>query len=106
MNSAAESDRLVLVVDDNRVIHADFRKALPPSGGSGAACESEAALLGKPVVVEDRPHFRVDCASQGATGLECVRRVQQALIQFGTRTPFTDTLRLRTGPVPRAMETA
>ena len=68
--------RRVLVVDDNRSIHEDFRKVLaPPPAAQAALDDLEARLFGG-----DGPSaptgdgFEVDSAFQGEEGLERVRR--------------------------------
>src|SRR5256886_17401058 len=70
--------RRVLVVDDNRAIHDDFRKILGgnPGGGSAELLAAERLLLGEALAATPRPTFQIDTALQGEEG---VARVQQAL---------------------------
>src|SRR5438477_10830673 len=70
--------RRVLVVDDNRAIHDDFRKILGGNAGGGSSelLAAERLLLGEAPAVTPRPTFRVDTALQGEEG---VARVQEAL---------------------------
>jgi EAL domain-containing protein (putative c-di-GMP-specific phosphodiesterase class I) len=74
-HSHSESNRRVLVIDDNSAIHDDFRKILCPSRRSDAAlAEAESMLFG---TSEDRPtqaSFELEFALQGAEGVEMVRR--------------------------------
>ena len=70
--------RRVLVVDDNRAIHDDFRKILGGNTGGGSAelLAAERLLLGEALAATPRPTFQIDTALQGEEG---VARVQQAL---------------------------
>lgn len=73
--------RRILVIDDNREIHEDFRKIFYSSGvDSRAVFDSEAALFGEPTVDAAEPRFELDFASQGAEGLAlmCKAREQNA----------------------------
>ncbi len=67
----------ILLVDDNRAIHDDFRKVLspPPSRASAALDEAESALFGAPVEAPAviAPVYEVDSAYQGAEAIEKVR---------------------------------
>ena len=68
------ANRRILVVDDNRAIHADFRKILGRPGPEEEALqEAESELFG----VQPPIFFDLDSASQGE---EALRMVQQALI--------------------------
>ncbi|MDI1312738.1 response regulator [Prosthecobacter sp.] len=69
--SMTASNRRILVIDDNRSIHADFRKILAPSNAAGNDLEAaEAALFG---TVKQVQTFTVDTASQGEEGLQMVK---------------------------------
>jgi two-component system, cell cycle sensor histidine kinase and response regulator CckA len=68
-DASTEDNRRVLVIDDNRAIHEDFRKILAP--GAGAASEldaSESALFGSPSDRVQQTRFEVDSAYQGQEG--------------------------------------
>jgi CheY-like chemotaxis protein len=68
--------RRVIVIDDNREIHGDFRKIFQPClPEASALAESEAALFGESPEQTPQPLFEVDFASQGAEG---AARVGQA----------------------------
>jgi predicted signal transduction protein with EAL and GGDEF domain/CheY-like chemotaxis protein len=71
-----ESNRRILIVDDNRAIHDDFRKIL----GRGAAERDElnalhAELFGTPTESPDEG-FELDSAYQGEEAIEKVRRAR------------------------------
>ena len=64
-------NRHILVVDDNRSIHDDFRKILcAPDAADAALAAAEARFLGTPEAVS----FEIDAASQGEEGLQMVER--------------------------------
>jgi len=65
----------ILVVDDNRSIHDDFRKILCDAQPSAELTQAEAALFGEPADGGGATNFRVDSAYQGQ---EALRLVQQA----------------------------
>lgn len=67
-------NRRVLVVDDNRSIHDDFRKILSPNEPTRAALSmTETQLFGSPL--EDRQaQYEMDSAYQGGEGVEMVRQ--------------------------------
>lgn len=72
-----KKNRRVLVIDDNRAIHDDFRKILTAGAGADQELEDvEASLFG---AADDSPvaeSFEIDSAFQGAEGLECVRQAR------------------------------
>jgi CheY-like chemotaxis protein len=75
MNS--DKNRRVLVIDDNKSIHDDFRKILSPDDPTRAALNvTETALFGSPVNEEQQIYFEIDSAYQGPEG---VTRVEEAL---------------------------
>jgi len=64
----------ILVIDDNRAIHDDFRKILTRADDSEAElAAAELAIFGESAAVDARPTFDVDSALQGEQGVECVR---------------------------------
>ncbi|MBL9188455.1 MAG: response regulator [Opitutaceae bacterium] len=72
-------NRRILVIDDNRAIHDDFKKILGASASTtGALDDAEAALFGDDGPKATSLGFEVDSAMQGREGLE---RVQQALAE-------------------------
>jgi two-component system sensor histidine kinase/response regulator len=76
-DSSVMPNRRILVVDDNRAIHDDFRKIFEPSVESAQTlARSEAALFGDSTVSGPQPLFQVSCASQGAEGAALVGRAR------------------------------
>ena len=60
----------ILIIDDNRAIHEDFRKTLgKKSARPGKLAAAEAALFGDDVTEEaaplEMPEFQIDSAFQG-----------------------------------------
>jgi diguanylate cyclase (GGDEF)-like protein len=67
-------NRHILVIDDSRAIHEDFRKILAaPNSGDETFAEVERAIFGEPAAAGIRPTFELDYALQGSEGLERVR---------------------------------
>jgi two-component system sensor histidine kinase/response regulator len=70
-------NRRILVIDDNRSIHEDFRKILAVRTDEQTALdEAEASLFGTATTKSHQPRFQIDSAYQGQEGLAMV---QQAL---------------------------
>lgn len=63
----------LLVIDDNRAIHEDFRKILIPNPALSALENMEADLFGENIEIKERQCFTIDSAFQGKEGLELVR---------------------------------
>ncbi len=61
--------RRLLIIDDNRSIHEDFRKILIPLCNESLEA-AEDALFGAPVSAPQQPAFEIDSAYQGAEGLK------------------------------------
>jgi two-component system cell cycle sensor histidine kinase/response regulator CckA len=76
MNSLpAGPNRRILVIDDNRAIHDDFRKILAPTNAAFAALgATETALFGQPAEGVALAPFEIDSAYQGQEGLDLVNR--------------------------------
>jgi two-component system cell cycle sensor histidine kinase/response regulator CckA len=67
----------ILIIDDNREIHADFRKILLPQSGPDAALrEAKSLLFGPPAETGATPAviYEIDTATQGQEGLQMVER--------------------------------
>ena len=79
MTSVPEKNLRILVVDDNRSIHDDFRKILCSRVDSDLD-DVEAALFESPKTHARRPLFEVDSAFQGQDGLALV----QQSVEHGT----------------------
>jgi CheY-like chemotaxis protein len=76
-NLPAETNRRVLVIDDNAAIHDDFRKILCPR--SAAALDAtETAVFGEVQDAVRQPRFEVDSAYQGPEGLLMVTKHLEA----------------------------
>jgi signal transduction histidine kinase len=69
-------NRRILVIDDNRTIHEDFRKILDSKDGLAVAAltEAEAALFDEAPAVPSHPTFELDSAFQGQEGLAMIQR--------------------------------
>src|SRR5437867_7963699 len=78
METKKSSNRRILVIDDNRAIHADFRKIFNPAEeDESALADAEAALFGDAAPCPaSQPGFELDSAFQGQEGLALI---QQAL---------------------------
>lgn len=75
MSALLEKIYRLLVIDDNRAIHDDFRKILIPNPALSALESMEADLFGENVEVkEEQQCFTIDSAFQGKDGLELVRQ--------------------------------
>jgi len=75
MNTAeVERNLRILVVDDNRAIHEDFRKILCPTTTEGALANAEALLFDAPARAAGRLVFEIDSAYQGKDGLAMVEQ--------------------------------
>ncbi|HEV7923850.1 MAG TPA: response regulator [Verrucomicrobiae bacterium] len=71
----ADKNRRVLVIDDNRAIHDDFRKILSPDDAAAAALHAtEAALYGDSRANVAQTQFDVDSAYQGQEGVAMVKK--------------------------------
>jgi PAS domain S-box-containing protein len=86
--SIAQRNNRILIIDDNRSIHEDFRKILTPKRNGGAKLGTmEESLFGDPVNdAEVTLCFQLDSAFQGKEGLEMVeqslRRQQPYAVAF------------------------
>ena len=69
----------ILVIDDNRAIHEDFRKILGQKNARpGNLAEAEAALFGDDEETLQMPEFEIESAFQGQEGFErIVKSVQE-----------------------------
>jgi EAL domain-containing protein (putative c-di-GMP-specific phosphodiesterase class I)/DNA-binding NarL/FixJ family response regulator len=74
-----DSNRRVLVIDDNEAIHDDFRKILCPSRRSEAElAQFETMLFGQSDVQPAHSRFELEFALQGEAGIEMVKRARAA----------------------------
>jgi len=75
MNTTSPEKNLrILVVDDNRSIHADFQKILAGENPADKARAMEAALFGESTDVRRLIRFELSSAFQGKDGFEMVQR--------------------------------
>ncbi len=78
-NLSAEKNRRILIVDDNRAIHDDFRKILsPPTIAAAALDVSETSLFGKSANVVWQIRYEIDSAYQGQEGVMLVKQALAA----------------------------
>ncbi len=70
-----QKNNRILVIDDNRAIHEDFRKILlKPAGAPHDLAEDEAALFGETEPAFRLPVFEIDSAYQGQEGLDLIEK--------------------------------
>ncbi|NGZ01458.1 MAG: hypothetical protein CV090_00205 [Nitrospira sp. WS238] len=65
-------NRRILVVDDNRSIHNDFKRILQSEGDPTNLDEARLLLFGEASAIAPQEVFEVDCADQGRTALAFV----------------------------------
>lgn len=66
----------ILLIDDNRAIHQDFRKIFGGSPNTESLDAVEADIFGSAAVSSQRNPFRIDSAYQGQEGLVLVQKAQ------------------------------
>jgi CheY-like chemotaxis protein len=75
MNVNPHLNRRILVIDDNKAIHDDFRKILGrKTAAPDSMAGSEADLFGDDPLAVHLPEFDVDSAFQGQDGFDMVMR--------------------------------
>jgi signal transduction histidine kinase/DNA-binding response OmpR family regulator len=77
-NHSLERNHRVLVIDDNRAIHEDFRKILEASPSAFQLEQLEAELFNELPATYGLDRFEIDSAFQGREGLEAVQRARAA----------------------------
>jgi two-component system sensor histidine kinase/response regulator len=78
MNINPNKNHRILVIDDNRAIHEDFKKILgKKKAASSNLAETEAALFGDETSQIDLPEFQIDSAFQGQEGLDLIEKSLQ-----------------------------
>src|SRR5262245_60611376 len=70
----ASSLRRILVIDDNRAIHEDFKKIFRADAGDAGLTEAVDAFLVNDSLTQARPDFDIDSAFQGQEGLQLIQR--------------------------------
>ena len=73
---ADNQNHRVLVIDDNRAIHGDFRKILEAKAEDESFVQARAALFGDPPLSDAFEQFELDCVDQGQVGLTFVQRAR------------------------------
>jgi two-component system NtrC family sensor kinase len=73
MKTTTPSLPRILVIDDNRAIHEDFRKIFDTNVEAESLDAAEASLFGE-TVTAPKATFRIDSAYQGREGLELVQK--------------------------------
>ena len=77
-NSTIPAANRILIIDDNRAIHADFRKILAPPIASDTVLRKAEALVfgGQPAGASATPAvtYQIDSATQGQEGLQMVEQ--------------------------------
>ena len=78
-----DKNRRVLVIDDNRSIHDDFRKILSPATATAeAAAATERAVFGGAKDTVEQNQFEVDSAYQGQEGVLLAQKALQAGVPY------------------------
>lgn len=67
-------NRRVLVIDDNRAIHADFKKIFASTDSHSPLDVAETALFGSPAKTKEDSPFLVESAYQGQEGVVAVKK--------------------------------
>ena len=73
-----EKNRRILVIDDNRAIHDDFKKILQPEGPANTLSQAEADIFGDAPASKPLNVFTVDSAYQGEEGVVEAEQVGHA----------------------------
>src|SRR5208283_2546997 len=78
-----DKNRRVLVIDDNRSIHDDFRKILSPATATAAAAAAtERAVFGGAKDTVEQTQFEVDSAYQGQEGVLLAQKALHAGVPY------------------------
>jgi PAS domain S-box-containing protein len=79
----ATKNRRLLVIDDNRAIHDDFRKILTGATSTAAALDaSEAEVFGSWTNTAEQVQFEIDSAYQGQEGVLLVKKAIEARLPY------------------------
>jgi len=80
---STDKNRRVLIIDDNRSIHDDFRKILcPATAGEEALDAAETEVFGRPTETVRQGRFEVDSAYQGEEGALLVKKALAAGLPY------------------------
>jgi two-component system, sensor histidine kinase and response regulator len=77
MNINPNQNHRILVIDDNKAIHEDFKKIFNQQAETSGLEEANAAMFGKAAPKVELPHFEIDSAFQGRDGLELIEKSLQ-----------------------------
>ncbi|MGD0251792.1 MAG: ATP-binding protein, partial [Verrucomicrobiota bacterium] len=78
MNVNPDKNHRILVIDDNKSIHEDFRAVLTkPKAPSKDMADAEAALFGDAMPQIQFPEFQINSAFQGQEGLDLIEKSLQ-----------------------------
>jgi len=98
----AQANRRILVIDDNRAIHSDFKKILCPTLKDNSVLDqAESEIFGTAAAVASPTGFNVDVAFQGRDGFAMVQQALDAAQPYSV--VFTD---MRMPPGWDGIETA
>lgn len=79
MSEGVSENRRILVIDDNRSIHDDYRKVLTASDASGSLERAKAAFFGAAAVFKGSAvRYEIDSAYQGQEGVAMARAAREA----------------------------
>ncbi|HQY58739.1 MAG: response regulator [Nitrospira sp.] len=70
-------NRRIIVIDDNRTIHEDFRKILIPAAAPSGLQQARAALFGDTPISPTVEPFDLDFADQGQQGFDRIRSARE-----------------------------
>ena len=71
-------ERRILIVDDNRAIHEDFRKILGRDDAASELADMEASMFDETPVADKTPEYRIDDAYQGQEARDKVAEALKA----------------------------
>ena len=72
--TVTQTNRRILVIDDNEAIHDDFRKILCGTSATDELAAAEELLFGDEPDLGETQAFEVDSADQGQSGFALVQR--------------------------------
>ena len=77
MNINPDKNHRILVIDDNKAIHDDFKKILSKENAPDDLDAKEAAMFGAETPTIELPKFQIDSAFQGQEGLALIEKSLQ-----------------------------
>src|SRR5665647_109076 len=77
MNINPDKNHRILVIDDNKAIHDDFKKILGKENAPDDLDAREAAMFGEKTPALVLPKFQLDSAFQGQEGLALIEKSLQ-----------------------------